>query len=331
MNQGLDMSLPERTTQERTMEAADPPANTHVADLTWSSEKTLVFAGDGRHVVEFPENFPFLLKAYRFSRDVHLTPSYHDYLEIVYIYKGSCIFHVGEQEYRCTRGEVVIIGDTEFHYLETNPKEMLKDISLFFMPEFIYEAGSNEAGLDYLKPFFGHSGGVSHRIPAEFVERSGIQDRLTAIHEEICDQEEYYQLAVKNYVREILLWLLRYYKHVSPSLETYNTKKRNIQRLGGVFRFLQTHHQDNITLEQAAEAACMSTSYFCRFFKRVTGHTYTDYLSRLRVDKAKELLLRSGLPITDIGLEVGFESHSYFDRVFKRYTGRSPLEYRNSL
>jgi AraC-like DNA-binding protein len=299
------------------------------SQLSWSSEKTLVFAGDGRHVVEFPEDFPFLWRAYSFSRDVHLTPSYHDYLEIVYFYEGSCVFYVGDRGYSCTRGDLVIVGDTEFHHVETNPKEILKDLNLFFMPELIYEAGSGEATLEYLKPFFGRHDGFSHRIPATVVRRSPILERLVAIHRELRDQEDYYKLAVQNHLREILIWLLRYYQHGTPSLEAYNAKKRNIRRLGNVFEFLRTNHQHGITLDQVAEAACMSNSYFCRFFKNVTGHTYTDYLSRLRVDRAKELLLRSDLPITAVGLEVGFESHSYFDRVFKRYTGKSPQEYRN--
>jgi AraC-like DNA-binding protein/mannose-6-phosphate isomerase-like protein (cupin superfamily) len=300
------------------------------SQLSWSSEKTLVFAGDGRHIVQFQEGFPFLWEAYRFSRDVHLTPSYHDYLEIVYIHEGSCIFHVGDREYACKAGDVVIIGDTEFHYLETNPKEVLKDINLFFMPEFVYEAGSDESTLDYLIPFFGHSNGFSHRIPAELVRHSGIPDRLAAIRQELDGRKEYYQLAVKNYLREILLWILRYYSHGPSTLEAYNTKKRNIRRLGPLFDFVQAHYQNSITLQRAAQTACMSGPYFCRFFKKVTGHTFTDYLSRVRVDKAKELLLRSDLPITVVGLEVGFESHSYFDRVFKRLTGKSPHEYRNS-
>ena len=312
---------------ESKIELSKKTATILASELSWSSEKTLVFTGDGRHVVEFPEGFPLLWKAYRLSRDVHLSPSYHDYLEIVYFYEGSAVFHVGEREYSCTRGDVVIIGDTEFHYLETNPNEILKYLNLYFMPELIYEAGSDEAGLEYLKPFFGHSSGFSHRIPSALVQRSSIPERLVTIYRELRDQEEYYRLAVKNHLREILLWLLRHYRHRSPSLEAYNAKKRNIKRLGGVFRFLQANYQDSITLEKVAEAACMSSSYFCRFFKNVTGHTYTDYLSRLRVDKAKELLLRSELPVTAVGLEVGFESHSYFDRVFKRFTGKSPQEY----
>ncbi len=71
----------------------------------------------------------------------------------------------------------------------------------------------------------------------------------------------------------------------------------------------------------------MSPTYFCRFFKKVTHHSLTDYLSRLRVERAKELLLRGGLSVTEVSMATGFESHSYFDRVFRRYAHESPREF----
>jgi AraC-like DNA-binding protein len=66
-------------------------------------------------------------------------------------------------------------------------------------------------------------------------------------------------------------------------------------------------------------------------FKKVTGINFTDYLSRVRVEKAKNLLLNPNLRISEIAFEVGFQSLTHFNRVFKNIVGQSPSEYREKL
>jgi len=66
-------------------------------------------------------------------------------------------------------------------------------------------------------------------------------------------------------------------------------------------------------------------------FKKITGINFTDYLSRVRIEKAKNLLLNRNLRISEIAYEVGFQSLTHFNRVFKKITGQSPTEYRGQL
>jgi AraC-like DNA-binding protein len=72
----------------------------------------------------------------------------------------------------------------------------------------------------------------------------------------------------------------------------------------------------------------MSVTHLCRYFKRVTGRTITDYVKRYRIDRAKTLLVGDEHSITWIAYEVGFESHSYFDRIFHDVTRMTPQEFR---
>lgn len=74
-----------------------------------------------------------------------------------------------------------------------------------------------------------------------------------------------------------------------------------------------------------------STFYFCKIFRKVTGLNFTDYLSRLRIEKAKNLLLNPNLRISEIAYEVGFQSLTHFNRVFKKIVGQSPTSYRSQL
>lgn len=74
-----------------------------------------------------------------------------------------------------------------------------------------------------------------------------------------------------------------------------------------------------------------STFYFCKLFKKATGLTFTDYLSRVRIEKAKNLLLNPNLRVSEIAYEVGFQSLTHFNRMFRKLAGQSPTHYRAAL
>jgi AraC-like DNA-binding protein len=92
--------------------------------------------------------------------------------------------------------------------------------------------------------------------------------------------------------------------------------------------FIHEHQTEDLSLGQVAKAANMSTFYFCKMFKKITGINFTDYLSRVRIEKSKNLLLNPNLRVSEIAFEVGFQSLTHFNRVFKKILGQSPTEYR---
>jgi AraC-like DNA-binding protein len=95
--------------------------------------------------------------------------------------------------------------------------------------------------------------------------------------------------------------------------------------------FIQQHHAEDLSLGRVAKAMNTSTFYFCKMFKKATGINFTDYLSRVRIEKAKNLLLKPNLRISEIAIEIGFQSLTHFNRVFKGILGQSPTEYRDKL
>jgi AraC-like DNA-binding protein len=95
--------------------------------------------------------------------------------------------------------------------------------------------------------------------------------------------------------------------------------------------YITEHQAEDISLGQVARAVNTSTFYFCKMFKKATGLNFTNYLSRIRVERAKNLLLNPNLRVSEIAFEVGFQSLTHFNRVFKRIIGQSPTEYRNKL
>ena len=95
--------------------------------------------------------------------------------------------------------------------------------------------------------------------------------------------------------------------------------------------FIHEHQAEDISLGQVAKAVNTSTFYFCKMFKKITGINFTDYLSRVRIEKSKNLLLNPNLRVSEIAFEVGFQSLTHFNRVFKKILGQTPTAYRAQL
>ena len=95
--------------------------------------------------------------------------------------------------------------------------------------------------------------------------------------------------------------------------------------------FISGHYGDPVSLEEMARTVHVSTFYFCKMFKKATGLTFTDYLGRVRVEKAKNLLLNPHLRVSEIAYTVGFRSLTHFSRLFRKLAGESPSGFREKL
>jgi AraC-like DNA-binding protein/ligand-binding sensor protein len=95
--------------------------------------------------------------------------------------------------------------------------------------------------------------------------------------------------------------------------------------------YVGAHLDGAIGLEQVVQHVGVSRFYFCKLFKKATGMTLTEYVSRVRLEKAKALLVDPSVRISEVAFAAGFGSIPQFNSVFKRYVGVAPTEYRESL
>ncbi len=95
--------------------------------------------------------------------------------------------------------------------------------------------------------------------------------------------------------------------------------------------FIHTHLAEPMSLEAVASAVNVSPFHFCKLFKRATGLTFTDFVNRARVEKAKRMLMKPAARITEVAYDVGFQSLSHFNRSFRRIADESPTEFRSRM
>lgn len=94
--------------------------------------------------------------------------------------------------------------------------------------------------------------------------------------------------------------------------------------------YIQNHYMSSsFSIDEVAGAVCLSTSYFSTVFKSETGITFTDYLIKVRMEKARGLLENTSMKMYEISSRAGYENAAYFSAAFKRYYGKSPSEFQS--
>ncbi len=146
---------------------------------------------------------------------------------------------------------------------------------------------------------------------------------------EISNNIEDYKLNLCFKLLSVLILIKRYIKHFYTEKDNHNLKlSETDERVKNVIDFLHLHYYENITLESAAKLAFLSKRQFTRILKKLTGMTLKKYITRLRLNKAKDLLEHTNKEIIYICYEVGFEDLSYFYKMFKEEFNTTPKKIR---
>lgn len=135
------------------------------------------------------------------------------------------------------------------------------------------------------------------------------------------------QLLVHNLAQALAIHLVRSYRAPLPAGRRSNALQA--YKLRRVIDLMNQHLAQDFSLAKLAQAAQLSEYHFSRLFKHATGLAPSHYFIRLRIARARQLLLETERSVIDIGLEVGYSSPSHFSQVFRREVGVTPSAYRD--
>jgi two-component system, response regulator YesN len=108
-----------------------------------------------------------------------------------------------------------------------------------------------------------------------------------------------------------------------------NRSRKDKKRVEVVKEYVEKNYRENITLAKIAEMVYMNPNYFCEVFKSQAGENFIDYVTRVRVEKAKALLRDMKIKTYEVSALVGYDDPGYFSKVFKKFVGITPGEYKN--
>lgn len=135
------------------------------------------------------------------------------------------------------------------------------------------------------------------------------------------------RLYVESLVQVLVIHLLRHYSTLPQNFTAENRGFSHTQ-LQQAIDYIHAHLDRDLSLVEIAGVVNISPTYFASLFKRATGTSPHQYVIRQRVERAKMMLSKTNLPISDIALQVGFSSHSHLTQQFKRITGMTPKQVR---
>ncbi len=124
-----------------------------------------------------------------------------------------------------------------------------------------------------------------------------------------------------------------FFEKISAAARMVQDSQEEMQRtpVEKAINFINENYKNDISLDDISQMVGISAYYFSKLFKNETGTNFIDYLTNLRISKAKELLDLGRLSVKEIGMEVGYPDPNYFSRIFKKNVGKSPSEYKENL
>ncbi|RXZ79794.1 AraC family transcriptional regulator [Paenibacillaceae bacterium] len=244
---------------------------------------------------------------------------WHEEIEIVHILEGHLHIAINDDTYALRSRDILLISSCAGHRFYPNP------------------AGCGKIILQIGKSVFGdYSDGVLGRrftsplLTPEDELHGKLEPIIHAILHEWGEGGEGFELVIKARIHDLGAVIIR-----SVPMEAYSQQERTrqleqLERLRNVMSHIEQDYASGITLQQAADLAGYSPTYFSRFFKEVTGTGFVDYVNEFRASVAMSLLQSSyGESVTDIAFQAGFNSIETFNRVFKKVSGLTPSQFRN--
>jgi AraC-like DNA-binding protein/mannose-6-phosphate isomerase-like protein (cupin superfamily) len=305
------------------------PGHVHVPKRSCKDHFSVIepqINAEGVHVYPFDVSCPvdvlFLTENGRHS----VRMNRHGYFEILYLCSGSANCHIQDRLLPFREGDLAIVGSTLYHRVECQSSTPLTIAALFFEPDLIRcEGGRDNA--EYLNPFLLQDSEFPHIVPAETGIPNQVLEMMLRIRSELPPLSPRARLAIKTYLKMILMLLVNRYASYAGTVETFQRQQRDLDLLLPLFRFLGDNC-GKIQVREACRIVGMSESNFTSFFKRVTGLSFMKYLNHYRVERSQVLLANTDEPMASISHEMGFCDQSYFGTVFRRLVGMTPAAYR---
>ena len=263
----------------------------------------------------------------KYYRDENIKSNfwhYHPEIELIFVHKGSGKRQIGSNISYFTDGDLILIGSNLPHCGMTNENTKNEyEVVIQFSKEFL--------GQDFWKAV------EMNRISALLEKaKSGIvfgEDFKKALKPKIDALTESHSLIKLLLLIEVLdqMSLTQDYKILNASKYYLQTQKEDNDRINVIFNYVKDHFKEQITLETVAELSNMTVPSFCRYFKKITNKTFTQFVNEYRITHSLKLLAEQPMSITEVCFDSGFNNFSYFNKTFKEHTQKSPSQYRKEF
>jgi len=280
----------------------------------------------------------FPLAVRRVRTDSEHTPSHphdlteiehsHDFCELVIVTRGSAMHMLEGNAFPVTAGNVFLLQGRQRHYFYERQNldlvNIMYDPDKIALPENELRRMPGYCAMFMLEPTFRRQHRFASRLHLKRVLLAHVEQLVEEMERECDGARTGHEVALRAKLLELMVYLSRAY------VESDTTEAHALLRVGNVIGALENDFSKDWKLDDLLKIAHMSRSNLMRVFRKATGQPPIEYLVRLRIQRAMELLRSTNLSVTEIALEVGFNDSNYFTRCFRKATSQSPRQYRQA-
>lgn len=249
---------------------------------------------------------------------------FHPEIEMVYVNKGKGRRHIGNHLSYFNNSQLILIGSNLPHNGFTDRLTSKgKETMVQFHPDFL---GETLKTLPELKNIFQ----LLERAKKGILFKPEIKKIVGPKIEKLTKYTGIKRITKLLEILELLA-LTDDYVVLNENGYVFETQPQDSDKIDKIFKYVSKNYQNHITLDEIANYVSMTVPAFCRYFKKVTGKTFTQFVNEFRVFHATKLLTESQSSITDICFECGFNNFSHFNKVFSEVIGKSASKYRGEL
>lgn len=251
-----------------------------------------------------------------------VSTHWQDSAEVIYIKYGEGIVQVDCESYHAKAGDVFFVMPGHIHGIRHKNRQRMEYENIFFDLSFIGSTFFDVCDQKYWQPLINEKIILPTAITVEHPLNQRIRTFLDASDELCSNRRQGYELGVKG---NLLMIFSALFEFSENSTEHQNP---NIDKIKQVLQEIENHYDKKMTVEDAALACNYSSSHFMRWFKEMTGTSYTEYLIEYRLGKAAQELKITNDTVLEIAQRTGFENIANFNRLFKKRFGVTPTFFR---
>lgn len=243
---------------------------------------------------------------------------WHNDIEILMVTKGSVMLETVNQRYRLSADDIFILNSNEVHSLsKTEENNMLMTIQ--FDPKFCKAYFPDLQKVNFL----------DQHITEENRRTCWNEIRKYLLHmmKEYHNKEKCYKLRLMSTLNLLICSMMEHLEYQDSDDHQRSVQKKNLDRLNTILSFVKENYMNKISLKDIADTQGLDMYYLSHFIKKHLGISFQDYLNRVRLEKAVELLTRTDMKKLDICIESGFSDYRYLNNMFKKEFGCTASEY----
>ncbi|MAQ76587.1 MAG: hypothetical protein CL613_09680 [Aquimarina sp.] len=272
----------------------------------------------------------FVVQQYSFDR-WEAEPHKHNYFEIIFVNSGRGYHTINGAKFPYKENNIFLLAPEDRHHFEIEYKSKF---TYFKFTELLFSGGVD---LPDRKNWLKRIEQLLHQpnlIPGDVISHEDDRDIIWDIHnlviEEFKNEKAYYQEIISNAISTILSIIVR---NISTK---YNTSKKEISynnnKIDQILSHIRQHVYDNnkTKISFLADKFNMSQSSISTYFKRKTGESIHQYVTKYKMKLVEQRLQHTDLTIAEIAYQLGFTDESHLTKTFKKHFDVSPKQYRNS-